>query len=71
MTLGNTAMGRWELELGTSERSYAPALAAFVCRRLIQRFVSSNPTPDYLYHASKAFKDGFDRDPGSTFCRRA
>ncbi len=35
---------------------------AFVARRLIQRFVTSNPTPDYLYHVAKAFKDGFDRD---------
>lgn len=30
---------------------------AFVCRRLIQRFVTSNPSQDYLHRVSRAFID--------------
>ncbi len=30
---------------------------AFICRRLIQRFTTSNPSKDYLHRVSRAFKD--------------
>lgn len=33
----------------------------FVCRRLIQRLVTSNPSTAYLYRVSKAFKDSEGR----------
>ncbi|MGI9609714.1 MAG: DUF1800 family protein, partial [Acidimicrobiia bacterium] len=35
---------------------------AYVCNRLIQSFVTSNPSGHYTFHVAKAFKDGFDRD---------
>src|SRR4029079_3372483 len=34
-----------------------PNVGPFVCRRLIQRLVSSNPTPGYLYRCGLAFAD--------------
>ncbi len=35
---------------------------AFIAYRLIQRFITSNPSADYVYHVAKAFRDGFDSD---------
>lgn len=34
-----------------------PNVAPFLARRLIQRFVTSNPTPAYVYRVSAAFED--------------
>ena len=34
-----------------------PNVAPFICRRLIQRLVTSNPSPAYVYRVSGAFND--------------
>ncbi len=37
-----------------------PNVAPFICRRLIQRMVTSNPSPAYLYRVSGVFNDNGD-----------
>ncbi len=39
-----------------SHQSTAP----FIAKRLIQRFVTSNPTPAYVQRVTEAFRDGYD-----------
>jgi uncharacterized protein (DUF1800 family) len=34
-----------------------PNVGPFICRRLIQRLVTSNPTPGYIYRVSEVFRD--------------
>lgn len=34
-----------------------PNVGPFVCRQLIQRLVTSNPSPEYLYRVTQAFND--------------
>ncbi|MEM0895651.1 MAG: DUF1800 family protein [Verrucomicrobiota bacterium] len=41
---------------GNADSSHA-STPPFISRRLIQRMVASNPSSDYLYRVSKAFKD--------------
>ncbi len=36
---------------------YHPNTAPFICRQLIQRFVTSNPSPDYVQRVAQVFAD--------------
>lgn len=53
--------GNPDYDMVNSHRS----VPAFICRRLIQRFTTSNPSQDYLHRVAKAFKDS-EGDLGMT-----
>ncbi len=50
---GSPGDGIPDFDMQSSHRS----TPAFICRRLIQRFTTSNPSPDYLHRVSLAFKE--------------
>ncbi|MEM8954294.1 MAG: DUF1800 family protein [Verrucomicrobiota bacterium] len=50
--------GQPDFDQANSHQSTAP----FIARRLIQRFVSSNPSPAYVERVTQAFRDGYDGD---------
>ena len=43
-----------------------PNVGPFIGRQLIQRFVTSNPSPDYIERVATAFNDGTYRLPNNT-----
>jgi uncharacterized protein (DUF1800 family) len=47
--------GEQELAIVLDHLSTHPNTAPFICRRLIQRLVTANPSPGYLYRVSTAF----------------
>ncbi len=46
-----------ELSLALDNIFFHPNVGPFICRRLIQRLVTSNPSPAYLYRVAKVFAD--------------
>ena len=50
---GKPGDGQPDYDMVNSHRS----VPAFICRRLIQRFTTSNPSKDYLHRVATAFKD--------------
>ena len=58
---GKPGDGLPDFDMGTSHQS----TPAFISRRLIQRFVTSNPTRDYLHRVATAFKES-EGDLGET-----
>jgi uncharacterized protein (DUF1800 family) len=46
-----------ELDLALDNIFNHPNVGPFICRRLIQRLVTSNPTPAYIYRVSEVFRD--------------
>ena len=51
------AYGLQEMEAAMDSLFYHPNVGPFVCRQLIQRFVTSNPSRDYLYRVVQKFND--------------
>jgi uncharacterized protein (DUF1800 family) len=49
--------GEQELDAVVDHLASHPNTAPFICRRLIQRFVTANPSAGYLHRASAAFRD--------------
>ncbi len=49
---------RYEVDAVIDHLLYHPNTAPFIAIRLIQRFVTSNPTPDYVKTVATAFKTG-------------
>ena len=49
--------GLQELELAMNSIFNNQNVAPFICRQLIQRLVTSNPSPDYVYRVSQVFND--------------
>jgi uncharacterized protein (DUF1800 family) len=47
--------GLHDLEAALDSIMNNPALGPFICRQLIQRLVTSNPKPDYVYRVVRAF----------------
>lgn len=58
---GKPGDGNPDYDMVNSHRS----VPAFICRRLIQRFTTSNPSQDYLHRVAKTFKDN-EGDLGMT-----
>ncbi len=50
--------GETEIDLLHDALMAHPSTAPFISRRLIQRLVTSNPSPGYIYRVSTAFADG-------------
>jgi uncharacterized protein (DUF1800 family) len=46
-----------ELELALDNIFFHPNVPPFIARRLIQRLVTSNPSPAYIYRVAKVFED--------------
>jgi len=46
-----------DLELALDNIANDPNVGPFVCRQLIQRLVTSHPTPAYVYRVTKVFND--------------
>jgi uncharacterized protein (DUF1800 family) len=46
-----------ELELALDNIFFHPNVGPFIARRLIQRLVTSNPSPAYIYRVAKVFDD--------------
>src|SRR5260370_8426678 len=44
-----------------------PNLPPFIARRMIQHFVTSNPSPTYVTNVANAFKNGTFTSSGTTF----
>ncbi|MBM3862509.1 MAG: DUF1800 family protein [Verrucomicrobia bacterium] len=49
--------GEQELDAIVDHLATHPNTAPFICRRLIQRFVTANPSAGYLHRVSNAFRD--------------
>ena len=49
--------GLGELDRAIDNIMANDAVAPFICRRLIQRFTTSNPSPGYVYRVVQKFKD--------------
>ncbi len=49
--------GAQDLEKALDSIFYHPNVGPYVCRQLIQRLVSSNPSPGYLYRVVQKFND--------------
>jgi len=47
----------YDLEQGIDAIFYNPNVGPFICRQLIQRLVTSNPSRDYLYRVVQKFND--------------
>jgi uncharacterized protein (DUF1800 family) len=55
LTIPAGLTGEQELDIVLDHLATHPNTAPFICRRLIQRLVSANPSPGYLYRVSSAF----------------
>jgi hypothetical protein len=55
ITLPANQTGEQDLAMVLNHLASHPNTAPFICRRLIQRLVSANPSPGYLYRVSNAF----------------
>lgn len=55
ITLPANQTGEQDLVMVLNHLASHPNTAPFLCRRLIQRLVSANPSPGYLYRVSNAF----------------
>lgn len=55
LTIPAGRTGEQELSMVLNHLATHPNTAPFICRRLIQRLVSANPSPGYLYRVSNAF----------------
>lgn len=53
---GNTP-GEQALDIALDRIANSPSVAPFVARYFIQRFVTSNPTPDYIWRVAAAFNN--------------
>jgi uncharacterized protein (DUF1800 family) len=55
ITSAYDAYGLWDLEYTLNSIMNNPSNAPFVCRQLIQRLVTSNPQPAYVYRVVRAY----------------
>ncbi len=55
LTIPAGLTGEQELSIVLDRLATHPNTAPFICRRLIQRLVTANPSPGYLYRVSTAF----------------
>ncbi len=55
ITIPANQTGEQDLAMVLNHLSVHPNTAPFICRRLIQRLVSANPSPGYLFRVSNAF----------------
>jgi len=62
-----TRDARYETEATLDHYFYQDNTAPFVSKRLIQRFVSSNPSPRYVAAVATAFRSGSYQFGGSTY----
>jgi uncharacterized protein (DUF1800 family) len=53
----NDAYGSQNLESAMNSIFNHPNVAPFICRQLIQRLVTSNPSRDYVYRVAQVFND--------------
>jgi len=60
MVLPGGMSGRAELEFVVDMLFNHPNVGPFISRRLIQRFVTSNPSPGYVYRVARVFADNGD-----------
>jgi Protein of unknown function (DUF1800) len=56
-TTHNTITATAELNLALDNIFFHPNVGPFISRRLIQRLVTSNPSPGYLYRVTQVFND--------------
>ena len=58
--------GLHDLEAALNSIMNSGSAAPFICRQLIQRLVTSNPKPEYVYRVVRAFNGERNIDGGST-----
>ena len=56
-TSTNDAYGSQDLELAMNSLFNNPSVGPFICRELIQRLVTSNPSRDYVYRVAQVFNN--------------
>jgi uncharacterized protein (DUF1800 family) len=57
LTTYTTATATAELDQALDNIFNHPNVGPFICRRLIQRLVTSNPSPAYIYRCAEVFRD--------------
>ncbi|MDB5324256.1 MAG: hypothetical protein JWN40_5887 [Phycisphaerales bacterium] len=57
LTTYSTATATAELDQALDNIFNHPNVGPFICRRLIQRLVTSNPSPAYIYRTAEVFRD--------------